>query len=78
MSTKSSLFLTKDNEHCYSDCNDPHYDEKGTFIGDTITLEMSKQNIEIICNDEEDLVIEIKPGSELYEFIKLMDERRSY
>ena len=70
MSTKSSLFLTKDNEHCYFDCNDPHYDKKGNLIGYTITLEMSKQNIEIVCNDEEDLVIEIKPGSELYEFIK--------
>jgi len=71
MSTKSSLFLTKDNEHCYTDGNEP-CEKDGIFIGDTITLEMSKRNIIIICDDEDDLVIEIAAGSELYDLIKMM------
>lgn len=71
MSTKSSLFLTKDNEHCYTDSSDPNF--KGDeYIGDTITLELAKKNIKIISNDDDDLIIEIKPGSELYEIIKRM------
>ena len=73
MSTKNSLFLTKDNEHCYADCSQPNYNERGDYIGDTITLEIDKKNIEIITNDEDDLIIEIKPGSELYELIKTMN-----
>jgi hypothetical protein len=71
MSTKNSIFLTNDNEHCYTDCNQPHF-KNGKFIGDTITLEMDKKNIKIICNTKEDLIIEVNPGSELYELIKLM------
>jgi len=71
MSSKSSLFLTKDNEHCYEDCNEPHYKD-GKFIGDTITLEMDKKNIRIVANDDDDLIIEIDPGSELYDLIKMM------
>lgn len=71
MSTKSSLFLTQDNEHCYEECLNPHY-ENDKFIGYTIVLEMSKKNINICTNDDEDLVIEIDPGSELYELIKMM------
>lgn len=71
MSNKSSLFLTKDNEHCYTDCSEPNFKD-GKHIGDTITLEMSKSNISIVANDNDDLIIEIKPGSELYELIKMM------
>lgn len=72
MSSKSSLFLTRDNEHCYEDCNQPFTNNEGDYIGDTITLEMSKKNIRIICNDEDDLIMEIDPGSELYDLIKMM------
>lgn len=73
MSSKSSLFLTRDNEHCYEECNEPHYkDDK--FNGYTIVLEMSKRNISILCDDDEDLIIEIKPGSELYNHILKMKE----
>ena len=61
MSTKSSLFLTKDNEHCYTDCNELKYKD-GKYIGDTITLEFDKKNIEIVANDDDDLSIEIKAG----------------
>jgi hypothetical protein len=71
MSSKSSLFLTKDNEHCYTDCNEPNYKD-GKYIGDTITLEFNKKNIEILANDDDDLIIEIKAGSELYELVKMM------
>lgn len=72
MSTKSTLFLTEDNEHCYEDCAMPHYegDDLGKFKGYTIVLEMAKKNIRIIYNDDEDLIIEIDPGSELYNLIR--------
>lgn len=71
MSTKSSLFLTKDNEHCYTDCNKPNYKD-GEYIGDAITIEFDKKNIEIVADDNECLVIEIEAGSELYELVKMM------
>jgi|CXWK01.1.fsa_nt_gi hypothetical protein len=59
MSTKATIFLTEDNEHCYEE-----------VIDDTIIMEFSKDNIKIICDDELDLIIEIKKGSELYKLIK--------
>ena len=81
MSTKSTIFLTKDNEHCYSDCAYPHYkrsplisEHNPRFIGYSIFLEMSLKNIEICSLDEEDLIIEIKPGSELYNIIKNINQ----
>ena len=73
MSSKSSIFLTVDNEHCYDDCHEPHYKDD-IFIGNTIYLEMSKENIEITSNNKEGLVIKIIPGSELYEMIKNIDD----
>ncbi|MGE8535897.1 MAG: hypothetical protein ACN6OJ_15020 [Chryseobacterium sp.] len=33
MSTKSTLFLTKDNEHCYYECSSQHRDAEGNFTG---------------------------------------------
>jgi len=69
MSSITTKFITKDNEHCYEDVNESYYkDDK--FIGNVITIEMNKKNIEIICNNENELIVEIKPGSELYEHIK--------
>ena len=59
MSTKATIFLTEDNEHCYEE-----------VIDDTIIMEFSKDNIKIICDDQLDLIIEIKKGSELYKLIK--------
>lgn len=64
MSTKSSLFLTEDNEHCYYEMNSMHYK--------SIVFEMSKTNVKILLNNDEDLIIEIKPGSELYKLIEMM------
>lgn len=76
MSTKASLFLTDDNEHCYEETAEPHYDgniyDPKNFKGYTIVLEMSKKNIRIVDNNEDDLIIEIDPGSELYRFIMKM------
>ncbi len=78
MSSKSSLFLTNDNEHFYEECNEPHYKQKpynaSNFKGYTIVLEMAKKNIDIVCNDDEDLIIELKPGSELYDLMLKMRE----
>lgn len=59
MSSKISIFLTEDNEHWYRDCDD------NTFV-----LEFSKNNISILLNDGDDLVIGIKPGTELYSYLK--------
>ena len=73
MSTKSSLFLTEDNEHCYTDGNEPNY-HNNVWVGDTITFEIAKKNINIVCNDDEDLIIEIKPNCELYKHIMKMKE----
>lgn len=69
MSTKSTIFLTGDNEHCYEDTNDPRYRD-GEWIGDVLTLEMSKANIKVVENTDHDLIVEILPGSELYDLIK--------
>ena len=72
MSTKSTIFLTNDNEHFYQELNDPHYKD-GKWIGDTLVLEISQKNITIITNDDYDLVIKFNnPESEIYkELIKL-------
>jgi hypothetical protein len=74
MSTKSTLFLTNINEHFYEEGNEPHYKD-GKWIGNTLVLEMSKENINILINDDEDLVIEItNPESELYKHMMKMRE----
>ncbi len=69
MSTKSSIFLTKDNEHCYTESSEPVFDGE-KFLGDTIYLEMSKENLSFIQDDSQDLIVGIRPGCELYELIK--------
>jgi len=77
MSSKSSLFLTNDGEHFYEECNDPHY-EGEKFTGFTLILEMCKKNIDIAVNDDKDLIIEIKPGSELYKrILKIKDHQNT-
>lgn len=73
MSTKSSLFLTSDNEHCYSDCSLPHTDGNGEHIGDEIVIEFNYRNITNIYQDEDSISLGIKPGTEIYDLITLMD-----
>ena len=73
MSSKNSIFLTKDNEHCYLDCDEPRFNERGDFVGDDIIMESNKNNIEILRNDDDDLIIKIKAGTEIHRTIKLLD-----
>lgn len=63
MSSNSTIFLTEDNEHCYRDCNNQ-----------VITLELDKRNIRVVTNNDDDLIIEIAHGSELYALIKMMKD----
>jgi len=58
MSSKSSIFLTKDNEHWYHDCMD-----------DSITIEIDKSNIQSDYSDDKDLIIEIKPDCDLWNYL---------
>lgn len=75
MSTKSTLFLTNDDEHFYQDLDDPHY-RGDKWIGDTLVLEMNKKNINILFDGYEELIIEItNPESELYKhMMKMRDD----
>ena len=69
MSVNTTIFLTSDNEHCYIDGGNKTYNKEG-FIGNAIILEMSKSNIRIVTNNEEDLIIKIAPGTEIYNIIR--------
>lgn len=72
MSTKSSLFLTKDDEHCYEETSEQKTDANGKFIGCNIYLEMDKKNIEIDTDCDEYIILKIIPGSELYSLVQMM------
>lgn len=69
MSTKSTIFLTSDNEHCYIE-HTGMSDEKGNWISDTIVLEMSKKHTDLLANDDDDITVEILPNNELYDIFK--------
>lgn len=73
MSTRSTIALTKDDEHIYTDCTYPSYVD-GKFIGNLIIVEMSKRNINILDDSDDLLIIEIKPGSELYNIFKNINQ----
>lgn len=72
MSTKSSLFLTKDDEHCYEETSEPKYNADGKFLGNTIYLEMDKRNMEVDTDCDEYIILKIPPGSELYDLVRMM------
>ena len=78
MSTKSTIFLTGNNEHCYSDCSLPHFDDNENFIGDSIILEMSKKHTDLLLNDDEDIIVEIKPSNELYQIFSDLKDKPFY
>lgn len=69
MSTKSTIILSKDDEHWYSDCAAPRgiiiKGEPIKHLGDDITLEISKSNI--VEKDEDDnwVYITIRGDSDL-------------
>lgn len=65
MSNKTTIILTKENEHWYSDCSEQLTDKDGNRV-DAVTLEFDKENIRIDINDKYDLVITIiNPDCEL-------------
>lgn len=73
MSTKSTIILTNDNEHWYSDCSEPLAENP---YRDIITLEFSKRNVRIELNDDEDIVISlVNPDSEIYKLFYELKER---
>jgi hypothetical protein len=68
MSTKSTIFLTNDNEHCYSEGSEPNFKD-GKFIGNSIVMELDKSNIDI-HEDKESVIITFKnPSSDIYKQI---------
>ena len=70
MSTKTTVFLTEDNEHCYTDCVYPKYDDSGNWNGDSLFLEIDSKNLGSFEFDRhEGAVIEIKPNCELYKIL---------
>lgn len=73
MSTRSTLFLTRDNEHCYYETSSPYKNEKGEFIGWDIHLEIDSKNLVHAESDDESTYIVVKPGSEIYKLIERMD-----
>lgn len=74
MSTRSTMFLTSDNEHCYYECSSQHRDNEGKFIGYDIHLEVDKKNLSHFeCNEDEGVFMIIPPGSEIYTLIQRMD-----
>ncbi len=72
MSTKSTVFLTEDNEHCYYEHTSQKYDKDGQFLGWDIEMEISKKNVDVY-EDEDSIVITFKPGTDIYKYIKKMD-----
>jgi hypothetical protein len=77
MSTKSSIILTNDNEHWYTDCSEPL--AKNPYM-DAITLEFSKRNVRVDLNDKEDIVITVtNPDCEIYKVLSdLAKKLRGY
>jgi hypothetical protein len=69
MSTKSTIILSKDNEHWYSDCAAPRgkvVDGKVMeYYGDDITLEIDKANIVEKDEDSNYVYITIRGDSDL-------------
>jgi hypothetical protein len=69
MSSKSSILLTDDNEHWFTDCSE-YIKSKDGSEKQLITMEFSKSNIRIESNDDQDLIISIiNPDCEIYKII---------
>ena len=74
MSSKNTLFRTKDNEHAYLDCSEQYTDKDGERQ-DAITIEFDKKNIRIDWNDENKLIITIiNVDSDIY---KIMSKKKN-
>lgn len=64
MSSKSTIILSKDNEHWYDDCNESRY-KNGKFIGNDITIEINKSNIVDRIENSDGICIVIKGDCDL-------------
>lgn len=64
MSTKTSIIYTDDNEHIYTECSSQ--EKINGILYDEIIMEFDKKNIIVYVEDDENLIIGIKPGSDLY------------
>ena len=64
MSTKSTIILSKDNEHWYDDCNAPHY-EDGKFKGNDVTIEIDHKNIVERYENEDGICIVLRGDCDL-------------
>ena len=74
MSTRNTIFLTKDNEHCFRDCG-YEKDNNGQFVTDFIDIEMNKENISIIHDKEDCLIVRVFPNTDLHRCILNAEEK---
>lgn len=72
MSTRATLFLTRDNEHCYYETASPTKNEDGQVEWD-IHLEIDSKNLVHAESDKESTYLVFKPGTEIYKLIERMD-----
>lgn len=70
MSLKSTIFLTEDDEHCYTDCSLPVYGESNNYLGDEIVLEFDLKNCTIDKSNDTLTIYLNNPNSEIYKKIK--------
>lgn len=74
MSSRTTIFLTSDNEHAFFDCSEPLKNDQNRYT-DALTIEFSKQNIRIERNDSNDLIITItNANSDLYKIFEKLGE----
>ena len=65
MSTKSTIFFTNENEHCYID-----------QVDNTVVLEMDRKNFQVLMEDADCVVIQFNENSTLAkEFEKLFAQQ---
>ena len=75
MSTKTTIILTKENEHIYFDCAN-QFETQDEKYANEISFEFSKKNIRIDVNDDEDLCFSLEKDSEMFRiFSKLFRAR---
>lgn len=76
MSTRSTIFLTVENEHWYRDCSYEN-DKDGNVITDFLDLEFLNKNAEIAYQDEDSFMVRVYPGTNLYKNILNSKEDRN-
>lgn len=75
MSSRSSLFLTLDNEHCYEECNSLIYNGK-QFKGYEIVLEIDPKNGTCDIDGQGNISIYLNnPDSKIYKLIMFLKDK---